>query len=367
MKLHANARTCPHCRSLIVRRVIDDSQPPTTVATEFRVTSRTVHKWVTRYRKEGEDGLVDKSSRPHRIPRKLLQPGKELHDAVMSLLHTPPADSGFNRATWKMSDLRAVLAAKGAVATQNNIRAVIKNAGYRWKQARVTLTSVDPNYREKLAAIRATLSNLADDEAFFSIDEFGPFAVKTRAGRSLQAANTVQTVPKWQKSRGSITFSAALELSRNQIIYAFSEKKNTAETIHLIELFRKCYAGYRRLFLSWDAAPWHASKTLIERIQFLNQWAKHDAAPQIEIMPLPSGAQFLNVIESVFSGMARAIIHNSDYRTVEDAQTAIVRYIDERNSAFRENPRRAGRSIWGKERTASEFLDTNNCKDVRYR
>jgi hypothetical protein len=86
-----------------------------------------------------------------------------------------------------MSDLRAVLAGKGTVATQNNIRAVIKSAGYRWKQARVTLTSVDPNYREKLAAIRATLSNLADDEAFFSIDEFGPFAVKTRAGRSLQA------------------------------------------------------------------------------------------------------------------------------------------------------------------------------------
>ncbi len=76
---------------------------------------------------------------------------------------------------------------------------------------------------------------------------------------------------------------------------------------------------------------------------------------------------WLNVIESVFTGMARAIIHNSDYRTVEGAQTAIVRYIDERNSAFRENPRRAGRSIWGKERTASEFLDTNNCKDVRYR
>jgi hypothetical protein len=36
-----------------------------------------------------------------------------------------------------------------------------------------------------------------------------------------------------------------------------------------------------------------------------------------------SGAQFLNVIESVFSGMARAIIHNSDYdstRTIESVR-----------------------------------------------
>jgi hypothetical protein len=40
--------------------------------------------------------------------------------------------------------------------------------------------------------------------------------------------------------------------------------------------------------------------------------AAYDGAPEIEILPLPAQAQFLNVIESVFSGMARAIIHNSD-------------------------------------------------------
>jgi hypothetical protein len=36
--------------------------------------------------------------------------------------------------------------------------------------------------------------------------------------------------------------------------------------------------------------------------------------PTVETAPLPSGAQFLNVIESVFSGLARSIIHNSDYK-----------------------------------------------------
>jgi hypothetical protein len=43
-------------------------------------------------------------------------------------------------------------------------------------------------------------------------------------------------------------------------------------------------------------------------------------------MLLPAQAQFLNVIESVFSGMARAVIHNSDYASVADAQAAITRY-----------------------------------------
>src|SRR6266403_6182316 len=65
--------------------------------------------------------------------------------------------------------------------------------------------------------------------------------------------------------------------------------------------------------------------------------------PFVELVPLPSGAQFLNVIESVFSGMARAIIHNSDYQTLDDAKTAVNRYFEERNAHFRQHPRRAER------------------------
>ena len=61
--------------------------------------------------------------------------------------------------------------------------------------------------------------------------------------------------------------------------------------------------------ISWDAAPWHSSRALLERLEFLNSWALHDEAPHIDIQPLPARAQFLNVIESVFSGMARAILH----------------------------------------------------------
>jgi hypothetical protein len=41
--------------------------------------------------------------------------------------------------------------------------------------------------------------------------------------------------------------------------------------------------------------------------------------------------------------MARAIIHNSNYRSVEEAKGAINRYFDERNRHFREHPRRAAR------------------------
>ena len=83
--------------------------------------------------------------------------------------------------------------------------------------------------------------------------------------------------------------------------------------------------------------------------------------------PLPAGAQFLNVIESVFSGMAQAIIHNSDYPSLETARGAIDRYFADRNGHFLQHPKRAGNKIWGRERVPCEFHEGQNCKDPLYR
>ena len=64
--------------------------------------------------------------------------------------------------------------------------------------------------------------------------------------------------------------------------------------------------------------------------------------------------------------MARAIIHNSDYQSVEACKAAIDRYFTERNQHFTANPKRAGNKIWGKELVLPIFDEANNCKDPRY-
>ena len=112
-------------------------------------------------------------------------------------------------------------------------------------------------------------------------------------------------------------------------------------------------------------ALWHSSKELLSYVEEHNN--KHVVSPRIELVPLPASAQFLNVIASVFSGMARAIIHNSDYPSVKAACEAIDRFFQERNHHYAENPRQAGRKIWGMERSEVRFNPANNCKDLMYR
>jgi transposase len=67
---HANARLNLHGRRLLVSRVIDDGRPVAHVAKELGVSRQCAHRWVARFRAEGEAGLADRSSRPHRCPRR---------------------------------------------------------------------------------------------------------------------------------------------------------------------------------------------------------------------------------------------------------------------------------------------------------
>lgn len=328
----------------------------------LHIDRKTHRKYLKHFAAGGAEKLF---ARQIRLVRKA--DDDSLKQAVFSTLHEPPAKYGINRTTWIMADLARVLRDTGHPACPAVIRKITKTAGYRWRKARVVLTSVDPDCTEKLQRIRSVLSALQPDEAFFSIDEFGPFAVKMQPGRALSAPGEQRIVPQWQKSRGRLIVTAALELSGNQVSHFYSEKKNTHEMIRMMEFLIDRYRDRRRLYLSWDAASWHISKQLQERVAEHNAKVELEGGPSVEAVPLPSGAQFLNVIESVFSGMARSIIHNSDYGSVEEAKAAIDRHFADRNAHFLQHPKRAGQKIWGKERVAPVFSEANNCKDPYYR
>jgi transposase InsO family protein len=68
MKLHANARTCPHSRRLAVDRVEREGWTLAAAAEAAGVSVRTVSKWRRRYREEGEQGLLDRCSAPASVP-----------------------------------------------------------------------------------------------------------------------------------------------------------------------------------------------------------------------------------------------------------------------------------------------------------
>jgi len=71
MDIHKNARLSFRSREDLARFVVEQGGTRKAAAAAFRVSAKTVAKWVARFRQTGIDGLLDRSSRPHRSPRRL--------------------------------------------------------------------------------------------------------------------------------------------------------------------------------------------------------------------------------------------------------------------------------------------------------
>lgn len=292
-------------------------------------------------------GSAQTSSASQGIPtsQKELRP---ITRAFIEMIHHKPTVYGINRSSWSLRSLATAFEKHyGMQVSHSTVGRLLKEAKLSWKKSRRVLTSPDPNYREKVELLLKTLQSLKADEELFFIDELGPLQVKRYGGRSYAAKGEILTHPQNQNSKGSITLYGALSATTNQVTWFYGKSKDSAGIIDLAEMLFNQYHAKTKIYLTWDAASWHGSDELVQWADGLNAWNKtSNAGPIIEFVPLPSSAQFLDVIEAVFSGMKRAVVHNSDYQSEEEMKAAISTHFCERNEFFKGNPKRAGKKIW---------------------
>jgi transposase InsO family protein len=115
--VHRNARLNLHGRRLLIAR-IQAGRPIAHVAHELGISRQTAYKWWGRWRREGDAGLVDGSSRPQRCPartpRRIEQRVEQLRrsrklgpariagmlEMAASPVHRILCRQGLNRLTW---------------------------------------------------------------------------------------------------------------------------------------------------------------------------------------------------------------------------------------------------------------------------
>jgi hypothetical protein len=126
MKMHANARLSLKGRELLIARAQDAEWSLSSAAEAAGISERTARKWLARYRAQGRDGLLDRSSAPlvvanrtddrrvqviAALRRLRMTRGRDCCDAQHGALHrvgNPDADrDGSARPAW--SGARAAL------------------------------------------------------------------------------------------------------------------------------------------------------------------------------------------------------------------------------------------------------------------
>ena len=308
--------------------------------------SRTsIYRWVRNFKNNGIEFVKTK---PFSEARYQMIEQRKIR--VLDMMHTPPSTYGVHRSEWTLCSLSEAYRARyGEHVPIKAVSNILKDEGYSWRRVHKVLTSNDPKYKEKTERLVNTLNSLKTGDAFFFIDEAGPWQVKKYGGRSWMAKGEERTIPVHQKSKGHIYWIAALEIQSNQVLWQYIDGKNAKSLIAMLEMILERYRAHSRIFLTWDALSTHNSKAVNNWIGAINFKARWESYPSFHVCPLPTRAQFLNVVETTFANTRRAVIHNSNYESVEEMKAAIDGYLNNRNQHFKNNPKRAGNKIWNKE------------------
>ena len=143
MDIHKNARLTFIRREQLVQQVLVHKVSLKTAAIAFSVCSRTAAKWTRRYQQEGSAGLRDRSSRPHRSPRRTGEAVAQRVEQVRLLVQSTP-----NRASADLLPILPALAQTrgriegpyGAAAllaiNPHTLRARMRKLGVQWRQFR---------------------------------------------------------------------------------------------------------------------------------------------------------------------------------------------------------------------------------------
>ena len=316
----------------------------TTVSKLLHSSRKTTRSYFRVYSESGPTVLFGSSARSSATPDRDTE--KTRH--ILELLHQKPTSFDINRTSWTQKALiQAYKARYNEVISRYAVRKLIDGVGYSWRKARRVLTSPDPDYQEKVELLLRTLLSLADGELFFFLDEWGPVQVRKRGGKAYSPKHAIPRIPRHQTPKGTVSLVAALSATTNQTTWIFTRAKDTVSMTGLLEILYNQYHSSSRLYVTWDAVSWHNSTALTAWLDQFNKTTREYAGgPVIDLVPLPTSAQFLNVIEGVLSGMTRAVINNSDYKCPDDMKSAISRHFNERNRHFKDNPRRVGKAIW---------------------
>jgi transposase len=111
MELHANAALSLKGRRSLARSVVLGERTVTEAALAAGVSVRCARKWVGRYRRQGETGLRDRSSAPHRIPHRTSQQREAVICYLRRLRFTGPEIA--ETLTMPLSTVSAVLKRSG--------------------------------------------------------------------------------------------------------------------------------------------------------------------------------------------------------------------------------------------------------------
>jgi transposase len=282
-----------------------------------------VRKVIHEFNERGMESLRPRyrGGRPRRITT-------EQRLRLISVAGARPDAQGVPLTRWSLPRLSIYLADQGIVeVSARHLGALLAQAGLSFQRTRTWKASPDPDYEPKTAVILGLCERPPPGGVVISFDQMGPVSLRPTPG----AGWAPRGLPERQRAdynrrHGTRYVFGALDVHADRLRTRLRPRRRGSDVLAFMRQIRACYPARLRIYWIQDnlSANWTPDIRTFA--------ADHN----IELVPTPTYASYLNPVECHFSAITQFVVANADYLDWDAFAFALARHVTYRNGDHRD-------------------------------
>ena len=293
------------------------------IARMWQTDESHVRKVIKEFNERGLDSLRPsfRGGRPRRITDRE-------RERIVAVAGARPDSLGVPLTRWSLRELAAHLATEeGIEVSHGHLGRILADAGLSFQRTRSWKASPDPDYERKAARVISLVKRPPTDSAVIAFDQMGPISLRPTHGSGW--------APKGRPERHRATFNrrsgvrygfGAYDVGADRLRLRLRPRRRGRDVLGFMRMIRLCYPAGMRIYWIQDnlSANWTPE---------IREFA---ADNNIELVPTPTYASYLNPIECRFGPIAEFVVKNADYLDWGSFAHALARYVSHRNGPLRD-------------------------------
>lgn len=290
---------------------------PAEIARMLMTDESHVRKVIHDFNERGFDCLRPRfgGGRPRRI-------STDDEEHVVAIAGARPDSLGVPLTRWSLRTLARYLAGRGLQVSPAQLGRLLARAGLSFQRTRSWKASPDPDYEAKAARVLALYRKPPEGGVVISFDEMGPVSLCPHQGRGWAVRGRPERHRATYNRRNGVRYLVgALDVHADYLRARLRPSRDGASTLAFMKQIRLAYPRRKRIYWIQDNLSCHWTKDI-------RHWA---AEHNVELVPTPTYASYLNRIESHFGAISEFVVKNADYLDWDAFGLAMAEHIRYRN------------------------------------
>ncbi len=250
---------------------------------------------------------------------------------IVAVAGARPDTLGVPYTRWSLAKLSRYLIGQGLSVSPAQLGRILARNGISLQRTRSWKQSPDPDYEQKAARILALYREPPANGVVISFDEKGPESLCPRHGRGwARRGRPERHRATFNRRHGVRYLVGALDVHADYLRIRPRPRRNGRSTLTFMQMIRLAYPRHIRIYWIQDGLSSHwtpAIRTFAE-------------ANNMELVPTPTYASYLNRIESTFGALDEFVCKNADYLDWDAFGFALAEHVRHRNSPLERQRRK---------------------------